>query len=110
MVLGLAERLARARVPLHRIRISMRVVNPLLTAWGVSWTPETGAELYSVARAVLETSAYARSSVQHVIETRTSFRRRLGRLGPEVHTVLADIRWTSLTAGPTTVKSSRSCQ
>jgi adenylate cyclase len=91
VVLGLAERLARARLPLHRIRISMRVVNPLLTAWGVSWTPETGAALYSVPRTVLETSAYARSPVQHVIETRTSFRRRLRGHGPKDHTVLHEL-------------------
>jgi adenylate cyclase len=63
VVSGLVERLTGARVPLDRIRISMRVVNPLLTAWGVSWTPETGAELYTVPRAVLETSAYAGSPV-----------------------------------------------
>jgi hypothetical protein len=63
VVSGLVERLTRAGVPLDRIRISTRVVNPLVTAWGVSWTPETGAALYTVPRAVLETSAYAGSPV-----------------------------------------------
>jgi len=88
---GLVARLTEIGVPLHRLRIAMRVDNPLLSAWGISWTPETGTEIYTVPRALLDTSAYLGSPVQHVIETRTSFRRRLDRLGPEDHHVLREL-------------------
>lgn len=36
---GLAERLTGMGVPLHRLRIAMRVDNPPLTAWGIVWVP-----------------------------------------------------------------------
>jgi adenylate cyclase len=97
VVSGLVKRLARARIPLDRIRIGMRVVNPLLQAWGVSWTPETGAELYTIARTVLETSAYVGSPVQHVLETHTSFRQRLGGVGPKDHAVLHELAGAGFT-------------
>jgi hypothetical protein len=32
---GFAQRLTTIGVPLHRLRIAMRVDNPLLTAWGM---------------------------------------------------------------------------
>jgi adenylate cyclase len=88
---GLVARLTRAGVPVDRLRISMRVVNPLLSAWGVVWTPEGGAELHTVERAFVETGAFIGSPIQHVVETRTSVRQRLDRLGPADHRLLHEL-------------------
>ena len=88
---GFAQRLTAMGVPVHRLRIAMRVDNPLLSAWGISWAPETAAEIYTVSRALLDTSTYVGSPVQHVIETGTWFRRRLDQLEPEDHTILHEL-------------------
>jgi adenylate cyclase len=77
---ALAERLVAAGVPLSRMRLGQRLANPLLSAWGVIWTPATGGEEYTVRRAQLATDEYRGSPFQHVVETRTPFRRRLDRL------------------------------
>ena len=37
---GYARRLVAAGVPLSRVRIGQRLANPLLSAWGIIWTPE----------------------------------------------------------------------
>jgi len=88
---GFAQRLTALGVPLHRLRIAMRVDNPLLTAWGIIWAPETAAEIFTLSRALLDTPTYVGSPAQHVIETGTWFRRRLDRLEPEDHTVLHEL-------------------
>jgi adenylate cyclase len=71
---GFAQRLTAMGIPLHRLRIAMRVDNPLLTAWGILWTPETAAEIFTLSRALLDTPTYVGSPAQHVIETGTWFR------------------------------------
>lgn len=88
---GFVERLVALGVPLHRLRMGMRVDNPLLSGWGIGWTPDTGSEIYTISQAVLETSAYAGSPVQHVIETRRSFRRPLERLNGSEHAILREL-------------------
>ena len=88
---GFAQRLTAIGVPVHRLRIAMRVDNPLLTAWGIIWAPETAAEIYTVSQALRDTSTYVGSPSQHVIETGTSFRWRLDQLKPEDHTILHEL-------------------
>lgn len=88
---GFAEQLIAMGVPLHRLRIAMQVDNPLLTAWGITWVPEKPAEMFTLNRALLDTPTYVGSPAQHVIETRTCFRRRLDQLTPEDHTVLHEL-------------------
>lgn len=88
---GFAEQLIAMGVPLHRLRIAMQVDNPLLTAWGITWVPEKPAEMFTLNRTLLETPTYVGSPAQHVIETRTCFRRRLDQLKPEDHTVLHEL-------------------
>lgn len=85
---GFAERLNAIGIPLHLLRIGLRVQNPLLRAWGIGWTTEAGCELYTVALDVLETPAYTGSPVQHVIERRSTFRRKLRDLAASDHAVL----------------------
>ncbi len=36
------ERLVAAGIPLWRVRIGQRLINPLIGAWGVIWRRETG--------------------------------------------------------------------
>jgi adenylate cyclase len=55
---GFAQRLTAMGVPLHRLRIGMRVDNPLLNAWGIVWEPETAAEIFTIPHAYLDTSTY----------------------------------------------------
>jgi adenylate cyclase len=88
---GFVERMVAQGLPVHRMRMAMRVDNPLLRAWGLSWTPESGAEVYTVLQTLLDTPAYAGSPVQHVIETRQTFRRRLAALGASDHPVLHEL-------------------
>lgn len=77
IIKGLMERLAAADVRLWRARIGQRVANPLIGAWGVMWTREGGAELYTVPRQTLSTGSFHGSPFEHVIKTRTSFRHSL---------------------------------
>ena len=49
---GFAQRLTAMGVPLHRLRIGMRVDNPLLSAWGLVWAPETAAEIFTISSAL----------------------------------------------------------
>lgn len=91
VISGFAQRLTAMGVPLHRLRIAMRVDNPLVTAWGVIWVPESAAETFTISHALLDTRTYVGSPAQHVIETGTWFRRRLNLLGPEEHTVLHEL-------------------
>jgi adenylate cyclase len=88
---GLAQRLTAMDVPVHWLRIVMRVDNPLLTAWGVIWAPGTATETFTIDRAVLDTSTFVGSPAQHVIKTGTRFRRRLNRLEPVEHAVLHEL-------------------
>jgi adenylate cyclase len=88
---GFAEQLIAMGVPLHRLRIAMRVDNPLLTAWGIIWAPETAAELFTIRQALRESPTYFGSPSQHVMETGTWFRRRLDQLERDDHTVLHEL-------------------
>ncbi len=86
------ERLLAAGIPLWRVRVGQRLANPLIGAWGVVWARGSGAEQYSVPRSMLATSSFAGSPFQHVIETRTSFRRSLRQLDPtRDHAVLFEL-------------------
>ena len=91
MTSGFAQRLTALGVPLHRLRIAMRVDNPLLTAWGIIWAPETAAEIFTISHAVRDSSTYVGSPSQRIMETGTWSRWRLDRLEPEDHAVLHDL-------------------
>ncbi|WP_246777140.1 hypothetical protein [Microvirga sp. VF16] len=86
------ERLVAAGIPLWRVRIGQRLINPLIGAWGVIWMRETGAEEYTVPRRVLATSSFTGSPFEQVIKTRTRFQRSLGDLDPaHDHPVLFEL-------------------
>jgi len=69
-----------AGVPLWRVRVGQRLANPLIGAWGVIWQRGSGAEEYTVPRSMLATHSYTGSPFEHVVKTRTSFRRSLRQL------------------------------
>jgi len=86
------DRLVATGIPLWRVRVGQRLINPLLGAWGVIWMRETGAEEYTVPRSVLATSAFTGSPFEHVIKTRTRFYRSLRDLNPaRDHPVLFEL-------------------
>ncbi|MBS3650782.1 adenylate/guanylate cyclase domain-containing protein [Pseudaminobacter sp. 19-2017] len=98
VVAGLAERLMKAGMRLWRIRISQRVSNPLIGAWGVMWTRDGGAEGYTVPRRVLATSSYLGSPFERVMLTRSFFRRSLENLSADGdHAVLFELAETGST-------------
>jgi adenylate cyclase len=98
LVAGLAERLVGAGMRLWRIRISQRVANPLIGAWGVMWTREHGAEAYTVPRRVLATPSYKGSPFERVMLTRNFFRRSLENLSADGdHAVLFELAETGST-------------
>ncbi len=93
------DRLVAAGIPLWRVRVGQRLINPLIGAWGVIWMRETGAEEYIVPRSVLATSAFTGSPFEHVIKTRTSFCRSLRDLDPaRDHPVLFELAEDGSTA------------
>ena len=73
---GYAHRLVAAGVPLARVRIGQRLANPLLSAWGVIWTPEDTTE-YTVTRATLETGSWDGSPFQRVLADRSMLHKSL---------------------------------
>jgi adenylate cyclase len=80
IVAGLASRLLDAGIPLWRVRIGQRAANPMIGAWGASWLRGGDTELYTVPRGILDTATFHGSPFEHVIQTRTSFRRNLEHL------------------------------
>jgi adenylate cyclase len=86
------ERLVYAGVPLWRVRLGQRLVNPLIGAWGIIWIRGNGAEEYTIPRSMLATSSYTGSPFEHVVKTRTRFRRSLQHLDPaRDHPVLFEL-------------------
>lgn len=88
---GLADRLAKAGVPIWRMRIGQRVSNPLISAWGTVWTKDMGAERYTVPRAMLATTSYIGSPFEHVNRFRTPYRHSLEHLRDGDHPVLFEL-------------------
>ena len=79
---GYVRRLAAAGVPLSRARFAQRLANPLLSAWGIIWTPEETTE-YTVAREILETGAWLGSPFQQVVTDRSMLHKSLVGLDPD---------------------------
>ena len=74
------------------MRIGQSVANPLISAWGVIWSRESGPEGYTVPRGMLATGSYKGSPFEHVIATRTSFHHSLENLVPGLdHPVLFEL-------------------
>jgi adenylate cyclase len=89
---GLAERLVDAGIPVLRVRMGQSVANPLISAWGVIWSRDSGPEGYTIPRGMLATGSYKGSPFEHVLTTRTSFHHSLENLVAGVdHQVLFEL-------------------
>ncbi len=103
IVRGYCEGLVRLGVPLARARIAQNYSNPLLSAWGIIWTPEE-TQRYVVPTTVLSTSAWHGSPFEFVVTQRRPLRKRLISLDLEtehpVYTELADTGATDFLAIP----------
>lgn len=97
------ESLVQLGVPLARARIAQNYSNPLLSAWGIIWTPEE-TRRYTVPTTVLSTSAWHGSPFEYVVTQRRPLRKRLTNLDPEadhpVYAELADAGATDFVAIP----------
>ncbi len=103
IVKGYCEGLAALGVPLARARIAQNYSNPLLSAWGIIWTPDE-TRRYTVATTVLATSAWHGSPFEYVVTQRRPLRKRLNDLDLSaehpVYTELAETGATDFLAIP----------
>ncbi|MTI02846.1 adenylate/guanylate cyclase domain-containing protein [Roseibium sp. RKSG952] len=76
IVKSYCEGLEKLGVPLSRARIAQNYSNPLLSAWGIIWTPEE-THRYTVPTTVLSTSAWRGSPFEYVVTQRRPLRKRL---------------------------------
>lgn len=91
IVKGYCERLLDLGVPLARARIAQNYSNPLLSAWGIIWTPEE-TRRYTVATTVLSTSAWQGSPFEYIVTHRRPLRKRIMDLDLAAeHPVYADL-------------------
>lgn len=91
LVDAFCRRLIATGLPLQRVRIGQSITHPLLSAWGVIWTPAKGGEEYVIDRKVLATSTFVGSPFEAVIRSRQPLRRRLTGLGPDDHGVFHEL-------------------
>ncbi len=80
IVAGIAERLVAAGFPLFRVRIGQSVANPIISAWGIIWSRNSGAERYTIPRGMMATDSYRGSPFQRVVLTQRPFHRSLASL------------------------------
>ncbi len=91
IVKGYCEGLIALGVPLARARIAQNYSNPLLSAWGIIWTPEE-TRRYTVPTTVLSTSAWHGSPFEYVVAQRSPLRKRLTDLDVQAeHPVYAEL-------------------
>ncbi|MEX0808822.1 MAG: adenylate/guanylate cyclase domain-containing protein [Dongiaceae bacterium] len=96
---GLGERLVLAGAPLSRLRISVRILHPLITALSAVWEPGGApTEPVHVPHGLEQRASYIGSPLEYVARTGGPFRRRLADgLGPDDHAVLHEIAATGAT-------------
>ena len=91
IVKGYCDGLVRLGVPLARARIAQNYTNPLLSAWGIIWTPEQ-ARRYTVPTTVLSTSAWHGSPFEYIVTHRKPLRKRLQGLDLSIeHSVYSEL-------------------
>ena len=76
IVEGYCARLVAAGVPLSRANIAQRLANPLLTAWGIIWPPES-TDSCDMSRVRLDTSRYIGEQFHYVRENRMPLHKSL---------------------------------
>jgi adenylate cyclase len=96
---ALGERLLEAGAPLSRLRISVRLLHPLLDALSAVWQPGGKATTTIPAAAGLEQRAgFIGSPLEYVARSGQPFRKRLSDgLAPDDHAVLHEVAATGAT-------------
>lgn len=91
------EGLVELGVPLARARIAQTYSNPLLSAWGVIWTP-TETHRYMVPSHLLQTTAWYGSPFEFVVTNRKPLRKKIMSLNlEEEHTLYSELAETGAT-------------
>jgi adenylate cyclase len=95
---GLATRLDKAGARIDRLGLTCVTIHPQLRAWGCLWRRGEGAVPFSGQHGVETSDAFLGSPVQHVLERRSAFRRRLEALDEERdHPLLHELRGAGMT-------------
>ncbi|MDZ4737972.1 MAG: adenylate/guanylate cyclase domain-containing protein [Rhodospirillaceae bacterium] len=96
---ALGERLLATGAPVSRMRISVRILHPLITALWAVWEPGGApTEPMRVPHGLEQRASYIGSPLEYVARTGGPFRRRLADgLGPVDHAVLHEIAATGAT-------------
>ncbi|MEM6657842.1 MAG: adenylate/guanylate cyclase domain-containing protein [Pseudomonadota bacterium] len=85
------EGLQQLGVPLSRVRVGQNYSNPLISAWGILWSPE-GSGKYTVPIEIRVSSAWHGSPFQYVVNSRECLRKRLTELNLEIeHEVFSEL-------------------
>lgn len=93
LTVGLAERLVASGAPVSRLRVSVRLLHPLVAAMSAVWE-QGGAPAKSIpaAHGLEQRAGYLGSPLEHIARTRQPFRRRLADgLTPDDHAVLHEV-------------------
>ena len=90
---GLGGKLIEAGAPIARMRLSVRILHPLIAAMSAIWQRDgTIAEDVRDVQGFSQDAAYVGSPLAHIAETGKPYRRRLtDGLGPDDHPVLHEI-------------------
>jgi len=95
---GLAARLDKAGARIDRLGLTCVTIHPQLRAWGCLWRRGAGAVPFSGQHGIESSDAFLGSPVQHVLERRSPFRRRLEALDEERdHPLLHELRGAGMT-------------
>jgi len=90
---ALMERLDAAGARIDRLRISCRTLHPQLSAIGLSWTREGGAQVWPGEHGIEQSDAYIGSPIQHVHTHGTALQRRVAPTpAADEHAIWADLR------------------
>jgi len=95
---GLAAQLDKAGARIDRLGLTCVTIHPQLRAWGCLWRRGAGAVPFSGQHGIESSDAFLGSPVQHVLERRSPFRRRLEALDEERdHPLLHELRGAGMT-------------
>ncbi|MBO9398854.1 adenylate/guanylate cyclase domain-containing protein [Shimia sp. R9_2] len=97
IVKAYCEGLVKLGVPLSRARIAQNYASPLLSAWGIIWSPKA-TKRYTVPAAVLATGSWRGSPFEYVVTHSRSLRKRLNHLDLSTeHPVYAELAQSGAT-------------
>lgn len=92
LVAGVAEKLLAAGYPLYRLQISARLIHPLYAATAVTWVRGKGADTGRFEHGGLQTDAWQKSPLRHMLENGIGeYRLRVAAGEGAEYTVVAEL-------------------